>query len=84
MNMNSWAQSLSIPATAAQAPIFDMSDYQTTSNVSVEEGSSEIPWHLTDQEDFDRFMNEIQNNTKFLAQDRIHHRSMDGRFFVLF
>ena len=53
MNTNSWAQSLSIPASAAQAPIFDLSDYQTTTNISVEEGSNEIPWRLTDQEDFD-------------------------------
>ena len=61
MNTNSWAQSLSIPAAAAQAPVFDLSDYQTTTNVSVKEGSNEIPWCFTDQEDFNKFMNEIQN-----------------------
>ena len=63
MNTDSWAHSLSIPAAAAQGPIFDLSDYQTTTNVSVEGNGNEIPWHIMDQEDFNTFMNEIQNNS---------------------
>ena len=82
INTNSWAQSLSIPAAvSAQVPIsdvaFDQNQNQTGS------GDLELPWLNTNPDDFRRLMGEIQNNTECLAQDRIQHRSMDGKFFVL-
>lgn len=81
MNTNSWAQSLSISAAAAaQVPISDVAFHQNQNQTGSE---LESPWLNTNPDDFRHLMGEIQNNTEFLAQDRIQHRSMDGKFFVL-
>ena len=81
MNTNSWAQSLSISAAAAaQVPISDVAFHQNQNQTGSE---LESPWLNTNPDDFRHLMGEIQNNTEFLAQDRIQHRYMDGKFFVL-